>query len=123
MVFLLQLGISYKYKLFSILNDYVYNLNKPFNFSESIFSDVLTTKRFFSDIHFSKTKTNKVRLFNLHYKCNHKALPKMYFDLFTNNIIMLYNVFHVSLTPEDVLIKVLNNKHIFLENWKKAYES
>ena len=123
MVFLLQLGISYKYKLFSILNDYVYNVNKQLNFSIKKPSVILNTKRFFSDIHFSKTKTNKVRLFNLHYKCNHKALPKMYFDLFTNNIIMLYNVFHVSLTPQHVFNKVFNKKHILLENWINAYEN
>ena len=123
MVFLLQLGISYKYKLFSTLNDYVYNLNKPFNFSNLKFSNVLTTNRFFSDIHFSKTRTNKIRLFNLNYKCKHKLLPKLYFDWFTNNIVMLYNVFHVDITPQDVFNKVFNKKHILLENWINAYEN
>lgn len=123
MVFPLQLGISYKYKLFSTLNDYVYNLNKPFNFSNLKFSNVLTTKRFFSDIHFSKTRTNKIRLFNLNYRCKHKLLPKLYFDLFTNNIVMLYNVFHIDITPQDVFNKVFNKKHILLENWINAYEN
>ena len=123
MVFLLQLGISYKYKLFSTLNDYVYNLNKPFNFSNLKFSNVLTTNRFFSDIHFSKTRTNEIRLFNLNYRCKHKLLQKFYFDLFTNNIVMLYNVFHVDITSQDVFNKVFNKKHILLENWINAYEN
>ena len=30
---------------------------------------------------------------------------------------MLYNIFHVTLTPVDVFNKVFNKKHIFLENW------
>ena len=110
-------GLSYKYELFSVLNDYIYDINKSLDFTLADLSITLKTRRFFSDIHFTRTKTNKIRLFNPNYKCNHPNLPKLYFNIYTNNIIMLYNIFHVTLTPVDVFNKVFNKKHIFLENW------
>ena len=110
-------GLSYKYRLFSILNDYIYDINKSFDFQIADLNIILKTRRFFSDIHFTKTKTNKIRLFNINYKCTHPNLPKLYFDLYTNNIIMLYNIFHVSLSPLDVYNKIFNKKHVLLENW------
>lgn len=110
-------GISYKYNIFSFINDFIYEKNKKLNFKFDSPAITLKTRKLFSDTHFAYTAYNKVRLFNDKSQSRYKTLAKMYISLFTRNYIALANVFYDTLSELDVYTKVFNKKHIFLENW------
>ena len=78
-------GLSYYYKIFQKILQYIYNLNNQQNFIFNKNVMVLSTKSFFSDIYGAKATQHKIRLFKPGYIPNKREITIInhYISMFT----------------------------------------
>lgn len=132
----IQSAITYNNKLFAILNDWLYQLNKsiilPFN-SKEIFKKYIFTEKMYSDI-FCLEKTKPTLTFyniellqKIKNKLTNKNIRKIIkqcnknIELLTYDILALLNIYK-HFNEDSSAIKYLKNKGTLFDNKTYIYE-